>query len=90
MTRDRDSGRDRGGWKLISGKWGTTSVVASLYFRRTRATTDNEAVANRQSVAESSRGLHGGKKTSVCAIAAKRERERESDGGMRRGGDLGS
>ena len=58
----------------------------------TRATTDNEAVANRQSVAESSRGLHGGKKTSVCAIAARREREREreSDGGMRRGGDLGS
>lgn len=56
----------------------------------TRATTDNEAVANRQSVAESSRGLHGEKKTSVCAIAAKRERERESDGGMRRGGDLGS
>lgn len=44
----------------------------------TRATTDNEAVANRQSVAESSRGLHGGKKTSVCAIAAKRERERET------------
>lgn len=89
MTRDRDSGRDRGGWKLISGEWGTTSVVASLYFRRW-AHEPRPIMKRSQSVAESSRGLHGGKKTSVCAIAAKGERERESDGGMRRGGDLGS